>query len=166
MKTIMFLLICLLCFSCRNTKEIIKNNTEEKTSLEQVTTRIQDATADTKTVKAIEESISETDSTVIEETVVELSKPDSTGQQHPEKITTRVILTGRNKQTKTGTKEEIDNITENKVVETETKNEQQVIDSVIETKTTKKFPLWKIIPLVVLVAGAAFLLFKFNTIRK
>lgn len=148
-------------FSCKNTKQIVKSETEIKTSVEQQATKTEDAKTDIKIGKTIDESIVENDSTVIEETILKLSKPDSTGQQYPESITTRVITSGKNKNTKTETKEDAVKVSENKIVETENIKEDQVIVNETDTKTVKKQQSWKIIALIVLALVAiGFIVYK------
>ena len=163
MRYLITILIFLLLFSCKNTRQITKSETEVKTSTELQSTKTEDAKSDIKTGKTIDESIVENDSTVIEETIVKLSIPDSTGQQHTESITTRVITSGKNKKTKTKTKEEVVKVTENKIVETETKKEDQVVNNEVYTKTVKKQQSWKTISLIILaLIAVGFIVYKFK----
>lgn len=148
MKPIAFLLICFLVFSCK-TKEIIKSNTEVKTSTETNISKVEETKSDTKTVSAVAENVTETDNSIIQETVTELSKPDSTGKQYPEKITERVISTGKKKQTETKGNAQVDQNTENKVTEAGTKTEDKVLNNETDIKIVKKNQSWKVIASIV-----------------
>src|SRR5690606_13756480 len=90
----------LLLTSCQTKKQFIKSETDIKTVSELNTTKESGSKTDTHVVSSLAENITETDSTFIEETITELSKPDSLGHQHPEKIITRKITSGKNKETK------------------------------------------------------------------
>ena len=149
MKPIAILLICFLIFSCKNTKEIVKSNTEVKSSTETNIAKVEETKSDTKTVSAVAENVTETDNSIIEETVTELSKPDSTGKQYPQKITERVISTGKKKQTETKGNAQTDQKTENKVTEAGTKTENKVLNNETDIKLVKKKQSWKVIALIV-----------------
>jgi predicted RND superfamily exporter protein len=167
MKTSAFLcaLICLVWFSsCRTTKETINSKTDINTE----TALIQSKTEELKTasvkVSDIVENVTEIDSSVIEQTTIQLSKPDSTGKQYVEKITTTTTTAGK---TRKAEKSEISNLKQEAAknsVENMEVTEKQVINSETQVKTKKKFPLWKVIPLIALLAGAVFLFWKFNTV--
>ena len=73
----------------------------------------------------------------------------------------KAITNGKNKKTKTETKEDAVKVTENKIVETENIKEDQVIVNETDTKTVKKQQSWKIIALIVLTLVAiGFIVYK------
>ncbi len=161
MKLISFVIICLLLFSCKNTKQIVKSNTEVKTSTETSITKVDETKTDTKVISAVAENVTETDNTVIEEKVTELSKPDSTGKQYPEKITERVISTGKKKQTETKGNAQVDQKTENKVTESEKKSEDKALNNETDVKIVEKKQSWKVIlPIVLGLIIAGFVVYK------
>lgn len=163
MKAINIILILLILTSCRNTKEVVKTESEVKTSTEQTTTRNEDKKADTKTVSTINKNVSEYDTTYIIEYITDFSKPDESGKQYTEKITERVISTGKNKETKTAIKEEVNQAVENKVVQTENKDIEQKVNTETEKTAVKKSNSWKVILIIILVLSVAgWMVYKFK----
>lgn len=168
MKPIAILLICFLIFSCK-TKEIIKSNTEVKSSTETNVSKVEETKLDTKSVSAIAQNVTETDNTVIQETVTELSKPDTLGKQYPEKVTQRTITSGKNKQTKTNGNAQTEQKIDNKVTEAGSKTEDKVLNNETDIKVVKKNQSWKMIALIVLgLAIIGFIVYKlkWNWIKK
>jgi cobalamin biosynthesis Mg chelatase CobN len=94
----LLVLLMVLMVGCKTTKEM----TETKSQVsETVKTEIKTSVDSASTVKAsasILETVLQKDSLVVEETVVELSAPDSTGKQYPERITTRKAVAGKQTQ--------------------------------------------------------------------
>lgn len=93
------MLVLLALFAgCKTTKEVTETkNTVSETVKKELKTSVDNASI-MKTSASVIETILENDSLVIEETVVEFSTPDSSGKQHPEKITTRKALSGKQTQ--------------------------------------------------------------------
>ena len=162
-KLVVYLSILFFMASCQSKKQVVKTNTEIKTSVEQEYVKTEDAKTSTKTSKSIAESITEKENAVIEETITKLSKPDSLGNQYPEEIINRKTSSGKNSETTTDTKEEVNQASDNKIIE----NKNQVTDQEISNQTkektkVKQFIPWKIIVGVVVLAGIGlFLWFRF-----
>lgn len=151
---VLAILAVLLLTSCQTKKQFVKSETEIKTVSELNTTKDAASKTDTHVFSNIAESVTETDSTVIEETITELSKPDSLGHQHPEKIINRKITSGKNKETKVVEETQHNQTTENKVSETENRVTEQVISNETAEKTKiKKHIPWKLIGSVIALAG-------------
>ncbi len=157
-KSAFFLSILLLVASCQTKKHFAKSETEIKTASVLNITKEEVAKTDTQAVSTLAGSITETDSKVIEETITELSKPDSLGVQHTEKIINRKITSGKNKETKVVETAQLDQASENKVVETENQVTEQQLSNETKVKTiVRKFQSWKLIAAVIVLAGIAFL---------
>lgn len=160
-KYTIILILAVSILSCRNTKEIVKSNTESKISAKTEVLKTDETKVDTKAALVKSENTTEDEYTVTEETVTELSKPDTLGKQHPEKVTKRTITSGKNKQTKTTENARTDQKTENKVTEEGTKTEDKVLNNETDIKTVKKSQSWKVITLIVLVlAVIGFIVYK------
>ncbi|WP_372775677.1 hypothetical protein [Mangrovibacterium sp.] len=162
MKNQLFLcaLLCLLWFnSCQTKKQFVKSETEIKTVSELNTSKEVVAKTDTQAVSTFAGSVTETDSTFIEETITELSKPDSLGQQYAEKIIKRQIISGKNKTTKVVEEIQLKQTAESEVSETVNLVTEQVISNETEVKTKiKKYIPWKLIVVIVFVAVIGFLI--------
>jgi len=160
-KYAIILILAVSILSCKNTKQVVKTDTEVKTSTETEVAKIEETKADTKVVKAVAENVTETDNSIIEEIVTELSKPDNTGKQYTEKITKKVIKIGKNKETKVNENTEVNQAVENKVTETEIKAEDKNETTETDIKTVKKSQSWKVIGLIVFVLVAVgFIVYK------
>lgn len=162
-RAVLLISAVLLLTSCQTKKQIIKTETEIKTTTEQQVTKTEDSKSDVKIDKTIAESISEKENTVVKETITKLSKPDSLGNQYPEEIINRETSSGKNSETKTDTKEEVNKASENKVTETA----NQVTDQELSNKTDSKTKIKKALPLklilyIILFAGIVFLVIKFK----
>lgn len=160
---VLLILAVLLFTSCQSKKQFVKSETEIKTVSELHTTKEAVSKTDTQVVSSLSGSISETDSSVIEETITELSKPDSLGNQHPEKIINRKIISGKNKETKVVKDIQLDQVVASKESETENLVSTQVISNETAVKTkVKKYIPWKLIGSVIVLAGIGlFLWFRF-----
>ena len=93
-KLIIVLLLALLS-GCKTTKQTV---TTQGKVYEHLKNDIQSTSERSVVVKAndsVIETLLENDNQVIEETVIELSVPDSTGKQHPERVTTRKTVAGK-----------------------------------------------------------------------
>lgn len=153
-------LLCLLWFnSCQTKKQFVKSETEIKTVSELNATKEVVSKTNTHAVSSVTGSVTETDSTVIEETITELSEPDSLGNQHPEKIINRKIISGKNKETKVVETTQLNQAEEKKVNETENTVTEQEINNETAVKTkTKKYIPWKLIGSVIVLAGIGLVL--------
>ena len=166
MKNQLFLcaLLCLLWFnSCQTKKNIVKSETEIKTVSELNTSNEEVAKTDIQAVSTFAWNVTETNSTVIEETITELSKPDSLGNQHPEKIINRKITSGKNKEIKAVEHTQLNQAAENKITETEIQVTEQAHsnETAVKTKIKKLIP-WKLIGGIILFAGIGlFMWFRF-----
>ena len=147
-------LIILITASCQTKKQLVKSETEITTVAELNTTKDEAVKTDTQVVSTISGNVTETDNSFIEETITELSKPDSLGNQHPEKIITRKITSGKNKETKVVEETQIKQAAENNVSETENLVTKQEVSNETEVKTKiKNHIAWKLIGGVIVLAG-------------
>lgn len=165
MKKLLLLIICFVWFnSCRTTKQTATADTEINTATEITRSKKEEVKTASVTVSDISENVTETDSAVVEQIILEYSKPDSAGKQWVEKIITTTTTAGKTRKAEKVETTNLNQVAEIQLAENQITTQQQVINSETLVKTTKKFPLWKVIPLIALVAGAAFLLWKFNTV--
>jgi ElaB/YqjD/DUF883 family membrane-anchored ribosome-binding protein len=149
----------LLFTSCQTKKQFARSETEIKTTSTLNTVKDVTEKTDTKAVASISGSVTETDNIVTEETITELSKPDSLGNQHPEKIINRKITSGKNKETKVVENTQLNQATENKISETENQVTEQELANKTEVKTKiRKYLPWKIVGVIVLLAAIGFLI--------
>ena len=100
---------------------------------------------------------------MIKETVTELSKPDSLGNQYPEKITERTIESDENKQTATDESTKTDETTQAKSDQSEQEKTKQDIDNQTKSKEVVKqaVPV-KLVVWLLVFAAIGFLLVKFR----
>lgn len=95
------ILLVLICFGCRSTKAVQSARCEVQSDL------AYDIQTDVETFGKLDmlsftlSELLSSDSLAVRETIVALSKPDSTGQQHPTKISSRELSkTSETKETK------------------------------------------------------------------
>lgn len=135
-KIKLLLLILIALVGCKTTKEITETRSRvSETILNDLKVSI-DSTSTVKASASILETVLENDSFVVVETVVELSAPDSSGKQHPEKITTRKAVSGR--QTQKQTTVERDTISTAEVNKTITDKSRDQTDADADTKVKSK----------------------------
>lgn len=162
-KLLIALMLLIVVAACNSTKKLVKNNYHENTAVTVETTQNSQTQSDSKIITSLEQKIVENDSVVVNETIVELSKPDSTGVQHAERITTRIITSGKNKQLET-----VSNTQQQAQVTTsETNNatavQNQTVTSQTDVKTVVKKPVWiKAALLLAFIAIGIFLVLKFG----
>lgn len=162
-KYAIILIMAVFVLSCRNTKDIVKSNTEVKTETKSDNTASKVEKTTTNTLSNVSENTTEDEYVVTEETITELSKPDSTGNQHPEKITKRTTTSGKNKETKVAENTEINQATNNEITETEKKSENSTLSNETDIKTVKKSQSWKITALIILALSiVGFIIYKWK----
>lgn len=163
MKAISILIICVLLLSCKNTKQVVKSSTTEKTSAETSILVTGETKTDSKAALHIAETITEADSTVTHETVVEYSKPDSTGRQYAQKVTTKTTVTGKSKKAEKTESAKTGQLQQSNTSIAAKQNTQTTTTTEIKQKEKTKTPVpWKIIAALLAVAAIAFALFKFR----
>lgn len=162
-KYTIILILAVLVLSCRNTKEIVKSNTEVKTATETDISKSQSTNTDKKVISVVSEKTTEDEFIVTEETITELSKPDSTGKQHPIKVTKRTTTSGKNKEIKVDENTEINQATDDKKTETVKQTEDKVINNETDVKIVKKSQSWKIVSgIIVFLILAGFVVYKWK----
>jgi len=163
MRAISLILILVALLSCKNTKEIVKNETEVKTSTEKAVVKTDNSKAASSVVTKKTEAIAEDDNTYTVEEIKELSVPDATGKQYPTKVTKRVISTDKTKQGKTDVTESSAQAVDTKKTETENKVTDQTVASKTDSKIVKKSQSWKAFVVIFLILVAAgFVIYKFK----
>ncbi len=152
-KLIALLSIVLFMASCHTKRHTVKSETMINTVSELNTSKNELSKTHIQAVSLIAENVTETDSTVIEETITELSKPDSLGNQHPEKIINRKITSGKNKETKFVENSQLKLTAEDNVSETENQvAEQELSNETRSNAKIKKSQSWKLIAAIILLA--------------
>lgn len=106
MKRFIYVIALILFFGCNTTKKVVKTDIETQVETKAKTEHKTDVKTDIKVVSQVNENVFEKDTVLITETVVELSKPDSSGKQYTEKIINRTITSAKQKQTETKTNNE------------------------------------------------------------
>ena len=192
MKKILFLVVlALITFSCRTTKQTSTSKAEVKTEANLTTNQSNDAslniTSGTETKASQSGTIKATDTGTVEETTVEenittnYSKPDSTGKQYPTSTTTnkKTIHRGEQKNLNTNVekKSNLDYLTRNEEksnfkfdksikVKGKTDTQQQSTNKLTEETKT---PAWVIFGILILIlSGLGFiyyLLKKYNVLK-
>ncbi len=147
-KLLKYLLLstAVILFSCRNTREIVKTESSAKTESEIVLNEKEEVKTSTKTESAIAENVLEVDSTVIEETIITYSKPDSTGQQYAETVTIKKIQNGKSKLAETVESSKTNQMIDNKNAKSEKETSGQSSNTETKSKETAKPSIpWKFI---------------------
>jgi len=99
MKPVFKTVVLLALFAgCKTTKEITETKSKVSETVQNDLKTTVHSSYSMEASASMLETILENDSLVIEETVVEFSAPDSSGKQHPEKITTRKAISGKQTQ--------------------------------------------------------------------
>ena len=161
-KIKIILIILVFLTSCKTTKQVEKLNASivEKVQTEQKTES--KATETEKLQSKTDEKVIETDSTVIEETELHFSAPDSTGKQHVETAITRKTTSGKKREGNKNTETDQSKGKTNNQVDTKSKNKQSDSNLESELKTTKKsIPIWPFVTAGV-IAVAVFLFWRFG----
>lgn len=163
MKKIIFILLISLLFSCRSTREITKTETVVKTETETETIAATEVKTETATTASVAVTVTETGNTITEETIVELSKPDSTGRQHAEKVITRKTTSGKTKQTGViGQHNEGKSEVASSVVKEDSSAKTEEQTSMKTKRVVKQLIPWKVIAILTVIVGFAFLIIKFR----
>jgi len=147
---------------CKTTKEITSTESQVvETVQNDIDTKVDSSATVTKSDSVVE-TVSANENRVIEETIVELSQPDTSGVQYATKITTRKEVIGT--QTETKTEAVSDSTAVSATVKTETDNTSKQTTTTIDTSTkviTKRNRIWRpIIVGLVLVAIPVVLKFR------
>lgn len=82
-------IVLISLIGCKTTKQTTQTYKEVQTSIDSDIETITNSTVDVAINEVVERKIEQTDSMVINEIEVVYSKPDSTGMQYPQKITSR-----------------------------------------------------------------------------
>ena len=162
-KLMAFMVIVVVLVSCNTTKQVVKTETESNTVADVQRENKADKVVASESVFVINEQVVEVDSALITETVVELSKPDSSGNQYAERVINRVIDKGAKKQRETTASNEFK--TEAKA--TETNNEKTHIKQDLNTETkskivVKSFSWLKLGLIIVFIGIVAVLVYRFR----
>lgn len=153
--------------NCTTKKQFLKTETETKIQSEQTATEKEATKADNQTLSTIAENVKETNNVIIAETITELSKPDSTGKQHIEKITTRQIENGKNKETQTNSQVITKTVIEGETIKSENETVKTEIEIKDQSKTiTKTKKIWPFAISTIIAALVIFIIIKFKWIFK
>lgn len=163
MKNLIYLLMIVFIVSCHNTKEIVKTETSVKTEADISQSKKEESKSDIKLFLDLTEKTNEADSTVVQETIFELSKPDSTGKQYAEKVTTKTTITGKSKKAEKVESWKTVEAVENKAEQTEKGKINQAVDNETKSKEIVKQAVpWKVIIMFLIIVVAVFLFLKFR----
>lgn len=168
MKTLIYFIALLLLFGCNTTKKLVKTNANNQVETTVKTEQKTDLKADVKVVSQATETILENDSVIVTETEIQLSKPDSTGKQHAEKVINRTIASGKKKQTETKTNNEtVVETAQSNAIKSDVTQKQHENISVDSKIVVKRFPWIKLVLIAVAVVAGFVLYRKFGyLIRK
>ena len=157
MKKYIFAVLLIILFSCKHTREIIKYDSTENLKTENKTETNQNVKTDSKINSENNSNKTEQKNSVIEETIVQLSIPDSTGEQHIETITNRKTSSGENISTITNDKKQEQNSSELKSNEkSEVKADGNINQTASEKTVQKSLPaklVWIIIGIFTIFIG-------------
>ena len=131
--SVLLVLLLALMVGCKTTKEITETKSQVSEVVQNDLKQTVDSVSTFKASGSVLQTVLENDSLVYEEKVVELSAPDSTGKQYPEKVTTRKATAGRQtkKQTTSGgdttsTAEVKKTTSDNSLAQTDTDTKQKI----------------------------------------
>jgi predicted histidine transporter YuiF (NhaC family) len=158
--TAIVLLAMVFFSSCRTTRETVQTATSIQTETQVTATKTEEVKTASQIVSATVEKVTDIDSSVVEQTIIEYSKPDSTGKQYVEKVTTTTTNAGKSRKAEKVESSNLNQDTEINTDETEIVKQEQTINAESKTKTIKKFAVRKLIPLIALLALVVFIVFK------
>ncbi len=147
MKASLFLLLLLIvAVGCKTTKEFTSSKTQVSELLKNDIRSSKGSTSDIDVKRVNTDLLKESDSLVYSETIVELSKPDSTGSQHPTRVIHReASQVKKTENQSTASADSIaatassEQLNDNTTKQTNTDTEEE---SAKKTKSTPLFPLW------------------------
>lgn len=162
MKNALFFIIVLLIAGCSSTKRITDTETNVNTVAENREDIISKTNSEVAATVTTIEKIVESDSVIVTETIVELSKPDSTGKQYNERIINRVTEKGYKKQSDKANKSETIKAEFTNQLKTDKTTVKQDLNSETHSKTViKAFAWWKLIVLA-FVCVLGFMAYKYR----
>lgn len=141
-KLLIALIAVFVLGSCKTTREYTETKSQVVESVQNDLTTTEDSSSTVRESAAVVETTTVQDSRVIEETVVELSEPDSSGAQFPVKITTRKEVGGRQTQKRTEAASDSTAVTETTKTTTDNGSKQTTTEVDTSSKVvTKRTPI-------------------------